>query len=133
MVQYRLGIVGGLCFLLLIVSASLHSTIGIVASFTAMSLAIALIWLKQQNPHKSLMKRLLTILAIVLGMMANTQAQTTIKPTDKVQKDTLIGNVKYPIYVGKKGGRYTIRTSKAGNMYKSYIKTKLLTNTKPKN
>ena len=58
-------------------------------------------------------------------MMANTQAQTTIKPTDKVQKDTVIKEVKYPIYVGKSGGRYIIKTSKTGNMYKMYIKKKL--------
>ena len=38
-------------------------------------------------------------------------------------KDTVIANTKYPIYVGAKGGRYIIRTSKVtGNEYKQYLK-----------
>lgn len=68
------------------------------------------------------MKRIITILTIVLGIMINTQAQTVIKPTDKVLKDTTIKSIVYKLYVGSKGGKYIIVTSKAGNQYKKYFK-----------
>lgn len=45
--------------------------------------------------------------------------------TDKVLKDTVIKDVSYKLYVGKKGGRYIIRTAKvSGKTYKQYFKPK---------
>jgi hypothetical protein len=38
------------------------------------------------------------------------------------QKDTTMRGTTYKIYVGRSGGRYIIRTSKAGNEYKQYLK-----------
>lgn len=79
------------------------------------------------------MKRTITNIAMVLGIIAIimlmtsglSYSQTTIKPTDKVVRDTTIKATKYPVYQGKGGGFYIIRTSaKTGNMYKQYLKKK---------
>lgn len=45
------------------------------------------------------------------------------KPVDNVLKDTTIKSVKYPLYVGSRGGKYILRVSKVtGKQYKQYIK-----------
>ncbi len=57
----------------------------------------------------------------LLFAVSEATAQTS-KPVDKVLKDTTIKNVKYKLYVGSRGGKYVVRTSKTGNTYKQYIK-----------
>lgn len=65
------------------------------------------------------------VLMIVLSVWSfNIHAQTpdTVKRSDKVLKDTLIRSVNYKLYVGLRGGKYVLRTSKTGKVYKQYIK-----------
>jgi hypothetical protein len=83
--------------------------------------------------------KLLITLAIILGLSFGLHAQTVTKdaqgnytavkapkidekPTDtgKTFTDTK-GNV-FPVYVSKNGKLFVIRTSKAGNQYKQYLK-----------
>ena len=60
---------------------------------------------------------------ITIGLMFLTaELQAQVKPSDKVLKDTVIKAVSYKLYVGSKGGRYFLKTSKSGKVYKSYIK-----------
>ena len=54
--------------------------------------------------------------------VTNVWAQSPVKPADKVLKDTVIRSVSYKLYVGSKGGRYVVRTSKNGLVYKVYYK-----------
>lgn len=76
------------------------------------------------------MKTLITTLFIVLGMMFSTTAQQKVDSIKKVKittlsvKDTTINNIKYPLYVGPKGGRYIIVTKKDGGQYKKYFPKK---------
>jgi len=61
------------------------------------------------------------------GLFFCTPAHAQVKPfknTGKVLKDTVIKEVKYVLYVGAKGGKYIVRTSAKGNIYKMYIKAK---------
>lgn len=62
------------------------------------------------------------LLALFLSAAYNAQSQETPKSADKVLKDTVIKAVSYKLYVGSRGGRYVLRTSKSGNVYKQYIK-----------
>lgn len=75
--------------------------------------------------------RLAVVLAIVIPALilallalATPAHSQTVKPSDKVLKDTLIKSVSYKLYLGSRGGRYVIRTSASGNVYKQYIKAK---------
>lgn len=78
------------------------------------------------------MKKAFNIFALLLMILAlataalNVQSQTivTITTKDRVLKDTVIKDIKYPMYIGSKGGKYIIRTSKTGSMYKQYFKAK---------
>ena len=66
------------------------------------------------------MKNILTILLICLSSIVFGQQ---VKPNnDKVLKDTVISSVSYKLYQGSRGGKYVLRTSKSGNIYKQYIK-----------
>lgn len=49
-----------------------------------------------------------------------TQSAESSKPTGKTYTDSK-GNV-YPVYESKNGKLFVIRTSKAGNQYKQYLK-----------
>lgn len=40
----------------------------------------------------------------------------------KELKDTVIKSVTCKMYVGSRGGRYVLKTSKSGNVYKLYFK-----------
>jgi len=66
------------------------------------------------------------LMVALLGLSYGAQSQTivTITTKDRVLKDTVIKDIKYPMYVGGKGGKYIIRMSKTGSMYKQYIKAK---------
>lgn len=44
------------------------------------------------------------------------------KPKDKVLRDTTINNTQQKIYQGSRGGKYYLKTSKAGTIYKAYLK-----------
>ena len=66
----------------------------------------------------------ITAIAIILLFSLTASgvfAQTAPKQTDKVLKDTTIAGKSYKLYIGSRGGKYTIRTSKTGNIYKAYI------------
>ena len=64
---------------------------------------------------------MLTIFAV--SYPAHSQDTTKVIRNTAPVKDTVIRGVKYPIYVGSKGGRYIIRTSKTTNKeYKQYLK-----------
>jgi hypothetical protein len=83
--------------------------------------------------------KLLTTLAIILGLSFGLNAQTIQKdaqgnyiavkapkidekPTDTGNTFTdTKGNV-FPVYISKNGKLFVIRTSKAGNQYKQYLK-----------
>lgn len=69
---------------------------------------------------------LFLILAIwALGSTFNhLSAQTLPKVADKVLKDTVINKVTYKLYQGKRGGKYIERTSREGNVYRQYFKSK---------
>jgi len=68
------------------------------------------------------MKKLILSIALLLTV-AYTNAQTVApKTNDKVLKETLIKSVSTKIYVGSRGGKYIFVTSKAGNVYKKYLK-----------
>lgn len=65
----------------------------------------------------------LVILGVTFLFAISSSAQTTpAKTFDKVLKDTVILKVSYKLYLGPRGGRYILRTSKSGNVYKQYIK-----------
>lgn len=63
---------------------------------------------------------ILTILfaMMVFSLVASAQ---TVKPSDKVLKDTVIKAINYKLYIGPKGGKYVLKTSKSGVVYKMYI------------
>ena len=42
---------------------------------------------------------------------------------DKVIKDTTINKVVYHIYLGSRGGKYIVVTSRTGKEYRKYLKT----------
>jgi len=68
------------------------------------------------------MKKLILSIALILTV-AFTNAQTVApKQADKVLRDTLVKGVKTQIFVGSRGGKYILVTSKAGNVYKKYLK-----------
>lgn len=66
----------------------------------------------------------MTLLIFILIYAASyAQEKKKILPNTAAIKDTVIAGTKYPIYMGSKGGRYIIRTSKVtGNEYKQYLK-----------
>jgi len=86
--------------------------------------------MKNQNSTRmtTANKLFIAVLAVIIGVAlifsaASVQAQTTpAKTTDKVLKDSLVKGVKTPIYIGGRGGKYILVTSKSGNVYKKYIK-----------
>jgi len=65
------------------------------------------------------MKKIFVILFIMLSV--NSFCQTVEK---RPIKDTIIKGATYPLYVGAKGGRYIIITSKTGVVYRKYFKYK---------
>lgn len=62
------------------------------------------------------------ILFIVIILFISLTAISQEKPKDKVLRDTTIKNVIYKIYQGSKGGKYYLKTSKSGTIYKVYLK-----------
>lgn len=62
------------------------------------------------------------LFALLLVLVYGAKSQEIVKPTDKVLKDTVISNVSYKLYVGSRGGKYVLRTSKTGRVYKMYFK-----------
>lgn len=66
----------------------------------------------------------LFIALILGGLFIVTPARAQDVKADKVLKDTLIKSVSYKVYQGARGGRYIVRTSAKGNVYKQYIKAK---------
>lgn len=61
------------------------------------------------------MKKLFFFIALLLSL-------TTFANNDKPVKDTVINNTTYKLYVGAKGGRYILVTSKkTGKEYKKYF------------
>ena len=68
---------------------------------------------------------MLCLVYIAASGQTATQQAPVAKTTDKVLKDTVIRKETYKLYVGKKGGRYIIRTAKSsGKTYKQYFKQK---------
>lgn len=72
----------------------------------------------------NLIRIALFVLLLTAAYGAQSQTIVTITTKDRVLKDTVIKDIKYPMYIGSKGGKYIIRTSKSGSMYKQYIKAK---------
>jgi hypothetical protein len=64
------------------------------------------------------MKKILFIIILFISLTAISQE----KPKDKVLRDTTIKNVIYKIYQGNRGGKYYLKTSKSGTIYKVYLK-----------
>ena len=69
------------------------------------------------------LKKLVVLVCLAFITVAG-HSQTTDPLTKNAtyQKDTTIKSAAYKIYVGAKGGRFIIVTSKAGNQYKKYLK-----------
>ena len=63
-------------------------------------------------------KQILLIIILFISLTAISQE----KPKDKVLKDTTINNTQHKIYQGSRGGKYYLKTSKAGTIYKAYLK-----------
>lgn len=62
---------------------------------------------------------------IILSIAFTLVSLLSFAGNDKPVKDTVINNVKYSLYVGAKGGRYIIVTSKiTGKQYKRYFARK---------
>jgi hypothetical protein len=78
------------------------------------------------SSSKRIAKVLSLLLIVLLLSCAGSSAQTTIvKPADKVLKDTTIRDTTYKLYIGSRGGKYIIMTSKTtGKTYKKYFKAK---------
>lgn len=77
------------------------------------------------------MKKVVSVIFLALALLticvvsnpAHSQDTTKVIRNTAPVKDTVIRGVKYPIYVGAKGGRYIIRTSaKTNKEYKQYLK-----------
>ena len=62
------------------------------------------------------------ILFIIIILFISLTAISQEKPKDKVLRDTTIKNVMYKIYQGNRGGKYYLKTSKYGTIYKVYLK-----------
>lgn len=60
------------------------------------------------------------LLFAILTSCSPATAQTPEK-VDKVLKDTTISNKVYKLYVGARGGKYIVATSKSGKSYKRYF------------
>ena len=63
------------------------------------------------------------ILFIIIILFISLTAISQEKPKDKVLRDTTIKNVTYKIYEGSRGGKYYLKTSKSGAIYKVYLKS----------
>lgn len=63
-------------------------------------------------------KQILLIIILFISLTAISQE----KPKDKVLRDTTINNTQHKIYQGSRGGKYYLKTSKAGTIYKAYLK-----------
>lgn len=63
------------------------------------------------------MKKLILTLLVACFLALSTTAQTPASI-----KDTVINKVSHKLYIGAKGGKYIIVTSKAGKTYKRYFK-----------
>lgn len=75
---------------------------------------------------RTLLKALLFLLVFSTLFIAfvPVKAQIVPKVSDKVLKDTTINGKVFKLYVGARGGKYTLVTSKSGNVYKKYFKAK---------
>jgi hypothetical protein len=62
------------------------------------------------------------ILFIIIILFISLTAISQEKPKDKVLRDTTIKNVIYKIYQGNRGGKYYLKPSKTGTIYKVYLK-----------
>lgn len=65
------------------------------------------------------MKVLLLSIALLFCSFTSNAGQLG---NDKPVKDTVINKVTYKLYIGNKGGKYIIVTSKTGTQYKKYFK-----------
>lgn len=65
------------------------------------------------------MKILLLSIALLFCSLTSNAGQLG---NDKPVKDTVINKVTYKLYIGPKGGKYIIVTSKTGTQYKKYFK-----------
>lgn len=65
------------------------------------------------------MKILLLSIALLFCSYSSNAGQLN---NDKPVKDTVINKVTYKLYIGAKGGKYIIVTSKTGTQYKKYFK-----------
>jgi len=75
--------------------------------------------------YKGLDRVLKFALLVLLGLAlftADSFGQEPVK--DKELKDTVIKTVKYKMYIGSRGGRYVLKTSKNGVIYKMYCTDK---------
>ncbi len=64
---------------------------------------------------------ILTLAFAVFGLCSHAQQGTDLTRNATPQKDTTIAKTVYKIYVGSRGGRFIIVTSKKGTQYKKYI------------
>lgn len=70
------------------------------------------------------MKNLIAILLVLCSFVAMGQDKPKTIDVSKLTsvKDTVIKEVKHKLYVGAKGGKFIVVTSKTGNQYKRYFK-----------
>lgn len=59
---------------------------------------------------------------MTFAAQAQDKPSKPLKVTDKSVKDTVIKEVNHKLYVGNRGGKYIIVTSKSGTQYKKYFK-----------
>lgn len=67
------------------------------------------------------MRTLLTILILALSLNLSAQDKPKLPVSTK---DTIINKVSHRLYIGSKGGKYIIVTSKTGKVYKRYFTAK---------
>jgi len=70
------------------------------------------------------LKVALLLLVLLFGLTVNAvwAQEPTVK--DRVLKDTVIKTITYKMYIGSRGGRYVLKTSKNGVIYKMYCTDK---------
>lgn len=71
-----------------------------------------------------LISALAFVLLIACMLFCSPVMAQEIKKADKELKDTVIRKITYKLYEGSRGGRYYLKTSANGSVYKVYIKAK---------
>lgn len=79
---------------------------------------------KAITSHRNLIIACVLFIGLLLCTVIGAKAQSIPKVSDKVLKDTTINGKVFKLYVGSRGGKYTLVTSKSGNVYKKYFKAK---------